>query len=315
MRERLLADWPLKTLSLVLAFAIWVSITGQDLTLRDFVVPLEIECDPQLIPAAPPPTVVTVRLEGPRSTIRRIDPLRLAARVTVSDGPAGVREVPLSVSQLSGVPRGVDVRFDPDRLRLVLARRGRRSIEIVPDLSGAPRAGYAVYGFAVHPSAVVVEGPQMVVDTLARVRTSTIPLEHHSESFVTRTGLVPEDPRVHVREAGEVEVEVWIDTAPTRVNLTAVPVVLPFAPSGPARIQPGSVAVVLEGPPRIVEQLKPTQISAVVEVESREPQRVEGAPLHIELHLPEAQRRVVRVLELRPDRASVQLVGRAGDLP
>ena len=68
MRDRLLANWPLKVLALVLAFAIWVSITGQDRTVRDVTVPLEVEFGPERTSEGTPPTAVTLRLEGPRQT-------------------------------------------------------------------------------------------------------------------------------------------------------------------------------------------------------------------------------------------------------
>ena len=56
MLERLLANWPLKALALVLAFAIWLSITGQDRTVRDFTVPLEIVFGSDRTAETPPPT-------------------------------------------------------------------------------------------------------------------------------------------------------------------------------------------------------------------------------------------------------------------
>ena len=50
MLERLTADWPVKLLALVVAFGIWVSITGEDHTLKDFTVPVEVQPVPVNLP-------------------------------------------------------------------------------------------------------------------------------------------------------------------------------------------------------------------------------------------------------------------------
>ena len=81
MLERLRSDWPLKLVALLLAFGVWVSITGQGRTLKDFTVPLEIDFGDERIATNPPPTTVTVRLEGTRTSIRQLDQDQLALAV------------------------------------------------------------------------------------------------------------------------------------------------------------------------------------------------------------------------------------------
>jgi YbbR domain-containing protein len=308
MRERLLRDWPLKLLALALAFAIWISITGQDRTLRDVVVPLEIDFGSERIAEVAPPTAVTVRLEGPQTTVRKLDPLRLAVRIDVRDAPLGQREFPLTTSHLTGVPRGVDVsRFDPDRVGLVLTRRGQREVEIEPELVGGPPEGHTLYGVSITPTTVAVEGPQSAVDAMRGLRTEAIPLELQTAPFTVDVGLVPEHPLVRVIDADDVEVEVLVDAAPVEQVFDAVPVGLPFTSTGSVTLRPSTVRVVLAGPPWLIDELEPTQVSAVADVEPPGPSRAERVPVRVELRIAEKRKRMVTVRSVRPARVSVQV--------
>jgi len=308
MRERLLANWPLKLLALALAFAIWVSITGQDRTIRDFTVPLEIDLGSERIAAGTPPTTVTVRLEGPQTTIRKLDPLRVAVGIDLQNAALGEREVPLSRSHVTGVPRGVDVTLiTPDRISLDLVRRVRRPLQVVPELVGEPPAGRTLYGFAVNPRTITVEGPESAVSAMRTLRTEAIPLEGRTERFRIQVGLVPEDPRVRVVDEDAVGVEIFVDAAPEEKTLKDVTVAIPFATDQPPKIRPGQVDVTLGGPPWLMERIEVTQLAALAEVEPPGSKRAQRVEVRVEVRLPEEHRRLVSVKSIRPTQVSVQI--------
>ena len=307
MRELLLADWPLKLVSLLIAFGIWISITGQDRILSDFTIPLEAEFGPERIAGAPQPTTVTVRLAGPRTAMRKLDPLRMALRLDLREAPFGEREVRLSRSQLTGVPGSVEVsRFDPERVTLVIARRTQRELEIVPDLVGQLPEGHALYGFAPSPATIVVEGTPAAVDGIDELRTESIPLDGHTSSFVVPVGVVPEDPRVHVLDVDELEVEVFVDVAPGEIQLEGIPVKVTGIPAGKVRVNPATVRATLSGPPWLLERLRQNQISAVAGL-AQASSSVSRAPVVIELKLDEDERRLISVRSVWPSHVSVQI--------
>jgi len=300
MPERLLANWPLKVLALVLAFGLWISITGQDRTVRDYTVPLELDFGSERIAAAPPPTTITVRLEGPQTAIRKLDPLRLAVRLDLQDAPLGERDIPLSRSNLTGVPRGVDVSLlDPDRVHLSVAHRSQRELEIVPEIVGDPPEGYWLYGFVASPAVAQVVGPQSSVDSVRSLRTETISLAGHTNAFVADVAVLPDDSSVRVVDAGKVAVEVLVDVAPLEAVFDSVPVEIPASLGGSA--WPATVEVTLAAPPRILEQLQSTPISVVPILGEAGLAGDARVPLRIELGLDEAGRRLVRVRSIRPN--------------
>src|SRR5262245_37441620 len=96
MLDRLLRRWHLKLLALGLAFAVWIAVTGEGRAVQDFSVPVEIALPASVALSSPAPLVVTVRLRGPESLLRRIDPYDLDVRVDLRDAVPGTRTVTLA---------------------------------------------------------------------------------------------------------------------------------------------------------------------------------------------------------------------------
>jgi YbbR domain-containing protein len=265
MFDALVASWPLKLLSLVLAFAIWVSVTGENRVVQDFKVPLEIRLPDRFVLASHPPTTVNVRLRGAESVMRRLEPLPLLVRVDLAGSTIGEQEVILSRDHLSGVPKGVEVDFiDPDRTPIAVEERARREISLEPTFLGQPTEGYTLYNARLSPSRVRVEGPVSQVNQLELLRTTPIRLDGRSEPFVARVTVVPEGEFVRLIDSATVNVRVVVDMAAVERLLERVPISALGA--GPATtIDPPSVDVVLSGPPRLLEIVGIDQVLITVD--------------------------------------------------
>ncbi len=310
MLERLRNDWPLKLVALVLAFGIWVSITGQGRTLKDFTVPLEIDFGEQRIATKPPPTTVTVRLEGSRTAIRRLDQdqLALAVRLDLRAAPIGEREVQFSDGHLGGVPRGVDVAFfNPDRLRLAVDRRVRRKLRVTPELVGQPRDGYSLYLARATPDIVLVEGPETALNLISELHTDAIALEEHSGSFVAAVNVVPDDPQVSIMTTESFEVRLLIDVSPVDATIYNVPITLRQGGLR-AKISPATAQITVSGPPALVRLLTLRHVEAVAEVSDPRAQQRHRATLRGNVrNLLPGQKGLVKVQSVHPTQVSVQI--------
>ena len=310
MLDQLQRDWPLKVVALVLAFGVWVSITGQGRTLKDFTVPLEIDFGEERIATKPPPTTVTVRLEGSRTSIRKLDQdqLALTVRLDLRGAPTGEREIQFSEGHLDGVPGGVDVSFfNPDRLRLVVDRRAQRKLRVTPAFVGQPPQGHSLYLARVTPEVVLVEGPQAALDILSELHTDAIALEEHKESFVASVNVVPQDPQVSVLTIGPLEVRLMIDVSPVEVVFDRVPITLRSA-GLEAKISPATAQVTVSGPPALVRQLTVRHLTAVAEVTDPQPVgRHRVSVLGGVQNLLPAQKGLITVESVAPAQVSVQL--------
>lgn len=301
MLERLRQRWPLKLLSLGIAFFIWFSITGQDRTVRDVTVPLEVVLGRDMIATEIPPRAVVLRLEGPRITLRRLEAIDLAVRVDLARSPVGRRDIALSLDQLRGVPPGVSVTmFQPARITVDIARRAEKSVPVKPAWGGRPAAGFKLYGWEIDPPEIRVRGPQELVSALDVLETEAIPIEGRSESLQTDIELFASDPQLEFEESGALGIRVHIGALPQSRVVESIPVTLPSSPGGSLRARPDKVSVTLSGPPDILAGVEAAQIVVTASLPDPSNDRSTRVSLTGDLRVPEEVRPFLRIESIRP---------------
>ncbi len=312
MLEPLVRNWPLKLLALLLAFAIWVAVTGENRIVQDYRIPLEITLAGGLVPGEAPPTTVNVRLRGPETIFRRLDPLPMKINVDLRDAAPGPRNVLLSADDVSGVPDGAEVALvEPDRFRLLLERRVKRLLPVVPAFAGQPAKGFTVYDVRLDPESLEVEGPDSKVSVLTRLRTDPIRLDGKTAPFTVRVGVVPATAEVRVADPRPLEAEVIVDLSPVTAILAAVPVVLAGKVYEGYAV-PGALSVTLAGPPGLLRGLRSDRLRAVVDVEGLAPRSEPyHLPVRVEfLSMPAAELGRVTVKSLSRPKVAVHLSSR-----
>ena len=153
MLELLVRNWPLKLLSLALAFSLWVTVTGVNQIPKIFTVPLEIALGDGHTLLGLPPTTGTVRVRGPESALRGIDGVGMELLVDLSETTPGEKPtVQLGKENLVGLPSGVEVEsITPNRLSLEVDWKVLRQLPVVPAFEGEPPEGHAFYSARVTP--------------------------------------------------------------------------------------------------------------------------------------------------------------------
>jgi YbbR domain-containing protein len=311
MLEILIRNWPFKLLSLALAFALWVAVTGENIIVQDYDVPLEIALGDGFTLVGSPPDSGDVRLRGPETLLRRINPLRheMELLLDLSEATPGERTIQLGPDNLLGLPRGVEVaRIVPNRLSLVVDEQMQRTIPVAPSFMGEPPAGYSFYGVRVTPETLTVVGPKSKIEAVTRMRTDPIPLESRMEPFVARVGAVPDSPEIRVLDSRLLTVRVEVDVAPVEVVFDSVPVVL-AGQVHEASMKPVALRVVLSGPPALLERIEAGQIRAVVDVSGLAP-RAEPYDLipRVEfMEMPASDVTRIGVKSVRPESVAIRL--------
>lgn len=303
-----LRRWHLKLIALGLAIAVWVAVTGEGRGVQDFRVPVDVTLATGSTLSGTPPTNVTVRLRGPDSLLRRMDPFDLSVRVDLRDAAGGERTVQLTPRNVAGVPRDVEVaQIDPDHLRLALARKKRREVPVVPTIVGKAPRGYQVYRAVAQPESLMIEGPDAKIAAVTKIATDPIRVDARSEPFTARVGAVPEGGDVRVVDARPLDVMVYIDLAPVTAVIDRVPVVVAGA-GGSVVIMPASISVTVSAPSALIPKLRSGHIRAVADINgSTGPLFVAGAPLRVELPgLNPEERAKVTIIDLSKKKVDVR---------
>lgn len=272
MLERLFARWPLKLLAALLAYLLWLAVTGQHVVPQVYDIPLGIDLGENLVVTGEVPSRVQVRLRGPEGLMRRVNALGLELRVALGE-ETGERSVLLRPENVLGAPSGVEVEvIEPDRLTITVAQRISRRVPVVPQFQGEPADGFAFYGSRILPNATVIVGPEEPVSDVSRLLTEPIRLDGRTSSFSKRVEAIPETPEVRILNAQEHEVRVEIDEAPVEAVFEEIPVVL-AGQVFEAETGPTLVTVTLSGPPSLLARIEPGQLRAVADVSELKPRR------------------------------------------
>jgi len=311
MLEILFRNWPFKLLSVALAFALWVAVTGENVIVQDYDVPLEVALGDGYTLVGSTPDRGDVRLRGSETLIRGINPLRheMELLLDLSEATPGERTIQLGPDNLLGLPRGVEVvRIVPNRLSLVVDEQMSRTVPVEPSFTGSPPAGYSLYKSPVTPETLTVVGPKSKVEVVSAMGTDPIPLENRMEPFVARVGAVPDSPDIRVLDSRLLTVRVEVDVAPTEVVFDSVPVVL-TGQAHETTLRPTTLRVVLSGPPALLERIEPGQIRAVVDAVGLAP-RAEPYDLvpRVEfLDVPAADLNRIRAKSFRPEAVTLRV--------
>jgi YbbR domain-containing protein len=203
----------LKALAGVIAFFLWMLVTGESEAVR--VYPARVEYlypDDQMLTGESSGSV-SVYLRGPDLLLRGLDLNGLSAVVDVRGGGTGPRRIVLDPeTHLRGLPPGVAVeRISPQIITMVLEKRIRATLPVMPRVEGQPPSGCRFAGYETVPSEVLVEGAESQVKSMAMVQTEPIDLSGRCDPFTVLVSVRPDKPDVRAVSQKPVTVKVRIE--------------------------------------------------------------------------------------------------------
>ncbi|NIM00241.1 MAG: hypothetical protein GTO33_04820, partial [Acidobacteria bacterium] len=214
--------------------------------------PLDVKVPESLALLEAPRPTVSVRLRGPESVMRRVNPVGMELAVELADLPPGDQKVQLAKTDLSGVPRGVEVDYiDPSSVNLQLDDRGKLEFPIEVTFLGQPPQGYAFYGARVAPDKLTLEGPRSQLALVRSLSTQPVRLDQRTEPFTATVSAVPGHVSLRVVETTPVKVSVDVDVAPVERTFGEVPIEA-IGQVYETTVTPAQTAVTLTGPPALL---------------------------------------------------------------
>jgi YbbR domain-containing protein len=246
-------NWQYRVLAVVLALLCWYLVTGREKVETWVDIPVELVGTPEdLFVREGLESRLKVRLRGPQSIIRGLDPRGLAYTLDMSTAQPGEAVVPFEVDAVK-VPKALEVvELSPQRMTLTIDRLSRKSVPVDPMWKGRIGDDYRLVNAAAAPAEVVLRGPAQVLDRLERAPTlavsvnSTSPRAVSADVALALPAEVRSDPaKVRVTlQFGLKTKDVWI----------RLPVdILPANLAG-ASVRPTSVQVYVETPVTLLRE-------------------------------------------------------------
>jgi YbbR domain-containing protein len=269
LRRIFIEDWSLKLLSLAIAIALWLLVTGQNQPVTahlnvqlNFIRPqsLEISNDP--------PRTVDVMLTGSRNKLDDLTSLDLVATVDISDQHEGERVLRLADRAQIALPQGIKIDgYQPSAIPIRLEEIVNRQVAIEPKLEGQPADGFEVYGVYPNKGSVSVRGPASHINSLQKVLTESIWVVGRKESFTAANVAIDvPDPKIDLLDP---VVNVNVEIGERRVEKTFSGVSVSTADGD--KVQPATTSVTVLGVASLVNSLKPEEVKLVLDGDNLQP--------------------------------------------
>jgi len=210
----------LKLLALAIALGVWFALSGQRrerISERSYRIPLSLVNAPaRTIVASPLPGAVDVRVRGPFTALRQLEPEKLEAVIDLLSATPGEKIYRFAPEDINVPPEVEVIALSPAEVRVVLDRIAERLLPIVPALSGEVASGSQVVDITVEPRIARVVGPATALGKMNGIGTEPVSLADRSATFSATTTVRPDAPGVRVREGQIVNLTVRIGPAPTK---------------------------------------------------------------------------------------------------
>ena len=211
-RYRLLHNWLLKIVSLLLASLLWVAISNQTSSEIGFDVPLEYRnIPPQMEITGDMPTSVQVRLRGSPNLIKGVTARDVSTTIDLGKMRMGEKIVALSPQNVQA-PFGAEViRVNPSSVRFNLERTIAKRVTIQPSIVGQLAVGYKIGHISVRPNEVDVEGPESRVTSLSSIATVPIRLDRRNATVEQIADLDVPDPQIRLQHPAPINIRIEIE--------------------------------------------------------------------------------------------------------
>jgi len=211
-----------KILALGIGLLVWFFLSGQRrerTSERSYRIPLSvINIPPRTLISSALPGGVDVRVRGPFTALRQLEPEKLEAVVDLRDAPTGEQIYRLSTDDINVPPEVEVIALSPQQVPIALDGVAEKIVPVVPDLTGAPAPGQRVVDVSVEPRVARVIGPASALAKMTAITTDPVAIGGRGATFSMPATLSPGAPGVRVREGQIVAVTVRIGP-----DLTAVP--------------------------------------------------------------------------------------------
>jgi len=219
MIATLAQNWFLKILSLVFALILWFFVMGERKLEVGYAVPLELRNLPAgLMVANEVPSVVDVRISGPRTLLMNLRPDDISIAVDLKELQPGLTSF-RRLEERINIPSALKVtRISPSFIDLKLDRSKEKTVPVVATLIGNLPEGAQLGSVTVTPEAVIVVGAEGELKDVSEVVTEAVSLEGVKESFSL---VVPMNYRgrfTSLKENQAVDVRVTIIPPPAPVD-------------------------------------------------------------------------------------------------
>jgi YbbR domain-containing protein len=258
----------LKTLAVVIAVLLWLTVSGERIVERSLRIPLELENVPEYLEIVDnPPGMVDVRVRGGSSVLGHLLAGDMVAVIDLSTARPGRRLFHVTPDDVRA-PFGIEVsQVAPATVPLAFERVATRTVPVVPSVEGRPANGYAVQSVAADPSSVEVVGPEGPLAQLREAITEPVSVDGATSTVRESATIGVPTASLRLKSPRNAIVTVTIQAQPVDRAFKDVPVrTRNLSSRHVAQVSPAVVGVTLRATPAPLDRLTADAIPAWVDL-------------------------------------------------
>ncbi|MDR0457362.1 MAG: hypothetical protein LBH20_11860 [Treponema sp.] len=226
---KIIENWPVKVLSIVLAFILFVFHHLNTMTTRPLSVPLTIETNSALVPASVYPRSARVTLRGEDNGIQSIVDSDIEAYVDLSKYETeGFYSAPVQIrkkeSALGIEP--LEIVVYPLEISVQLDRKISKTIPLTAVIEGRVADGFDLISHSIFPPEIMITGPFVLLEPVAEIKTEPIDLDGRNSDFIIEVQIANPNPLFVLRGNGIAEFSCFINPTVSVRSIDGIPITL-----------------------------------------------------------------------------------------
>ncbi len=211
MINRLIHNWPAKLLSVFFALILWFFVTGEQTAEVGFSIPLELKNIPKgMMVVNDLPTLVDVRINGPRTILSRLRPSEIQLSVDLKGAKTGVTTF-RRLEERINIPTALKItRLSPSTIDVSLERIQEKRVPVTVVFSGKPDKGHRVSSAEAIPADVIVQGARWELKKIGEVLTTPVDIQGIRENISVSVPLDFQGKYASLKETRDVEIRVTL---------------------------------------------------------------------------------------------------------
>lgn len=216
--DKLLYNWPIKLICLIVAIFLYIFHQTSLVERKNFVVPLQVIENGQVMNVDSVPTSVTLSVRALSDDVSDIHINDFTALLDLSSiSESGEYEIPIKVSISDNLKKfeSLEIRIRPSStVKVKVEEKIVKFIPLEASVSGEPASGYFVESLILEPSSVSVVGPASIVEKIEKLYTDKVLVSNAKTNFSTEVNYFPLNKKILVSDTGPYKATVVISPMP-----------------------------------------------------------------------------------------------------
>jgi len=184
LKKIILKNRGLKITAVLLSIVLWMFVTSRGQTVISLDVPVQFtEIPAGLEIVSQSAKNVSLSIRGQEGLLKNVRPSDVAVSLDLSKAKPGESTYYIAREDIH-LPKSIAVtNINPSSIKVLTEETSRKTVRIIPVVTGEPEKGYSVKSVTVTPARIEIEGSKRDIARISAVKTDSLDVTDMNETF------------------------------------------------------------------------------------------------------------------------------------